>query len=54
MYAYSIHQKTQLSTGIEEKSSFSSIFDLISRLFLITVRTYENQNAYQLFNVRYE
>jgi len=47
MYACSIHQKTQLSTGIEEKSSFSSIFDLISQTFLIIIEAYENKNAYQ-------
>jgi hypothetical protein len=32
---------------VEGKSRIPSIFDLISRLSLITIRTYENQNAYQ-------
>jgi hypothetical protein len=33
---------------VQGKSRIPSIFDLISHLSFITVRTYENQNAYQL------
>ena len=40
-------------SGVQGKSRIPSIFDLIFHPSLITVRTYENQNAYQCILLHY-